>query len=228
MNLQERALLHDSLNFCSNTTCPFCRKMNEFKQLPRPSRCAKCLFNRRGLLFLGLFTILVGMTAVVSSKIVWPVILRGISADLIEKVHAIQIEPEIQRPVKFGNTTIIVGNRTEINFPKNYTYNASQPNNPNGEPGWWLYFYWETLNQTNLVPFDKNTTGLHWVLRNITGNLQNKNLRSDIFLGSFDFTFFLVLSSFSCFFLPQSFLYLPLFFFSSFPFFFFLSKTCFR
>lgn len=62
-----------------------------------------------------------------------------------------------------------MGNTTEMSLPKNYNI-SDRPALP-GEKGWWIYFYWETVNRTDLLPEqEKNTTGIHWVLRNISGN----------------------------------------------------------
>jgi len=118
------------------------------------------LFSKRGLLYLGLFTILVGMTAVVACKMVWPAILRGIGSSDIKKVGAIRVDPNNER-------TIMSSDEIE-----NSTWT-----NPMGGAGKWVYYYWETANTTNnldtiLYPHDPNTTvAYHWLLRNITGDI---------------------------------------------------------
>eukprot|EP01126_Amoeba_proteus_P004169 TRINITY_DN11410_c0_g2_i1.p2 TRINITY_DN11410_c0_g2~~TRINITY_DN11410_c0_g2_i1.p2 ORF type:complete len:121 (+),score=19.67 TRINITY_DN11410_c0_g2_i1:105-467(+) len=73
--------------------------------LEERSSCNKCLFRKKGLLLLGLFTILVGITAVVTSKIVWPVIVAAYEGTQAQLANATELAD-----FSFDNLT----NTTEI------------------------------------------------------------------------------------------------------------------
>lgn len=59
--------------------------------LEKRSGCHRCLFRKRGLLLVGLFTILIGITAVITSKLVWPVIVSTYERNEATHVHAIEV-----------------------------------------------------------------------------------------------------------------------------------------
>jgi hypothetical protein len=59
--------------------------------LERRSACHRCLFRKRGLLLAGLFTILIGITAVITSKLVWPVLVSTYEKSEAQNFHAIEV-----------------------------------------------------------------------------------------------------------------------------------------
>eukprot|EP01126_Amoeba_proteus_P004174 TRINITY_DN11410_c0_g2_i9.p2 TRINITY_DN11410_c0_g2~~TRINITY_DN11410_c0_g2_i9.p2 ORF type:complete len:129 (+),score=21.61 TRINITY_DN11410_c0_g2_i9:106-492(+) len=125
--------------------------------LEERSSCNKCLFRKKGLLLLGLFTILVGITAVVTSKIVWPVIVAAYEGTQAQLANATELAD-----FSFDNLT----NTTEIicNFTLDKVIKEKN--------GYWRYYFW---NEEDWRPegtgLNTTSTLIKWVLKEIEGYL---------------------------------------------------------
>lgn len=77
--------------------------------LEKQPSCHRCMFRKRGLLLIGLFTILIGITAVITSKLVWPVIVSTYEKSEATVFDAIEV------PTYSFNHTV---NHTYVMSPK--------------------------------------------------------------------------------------------------------------